>query len=271
MRADRTGVSGLKEEDIQGSEGSFSWDMEPEGEGEVGSGKAGGQHAFSVKGQVINILGAKGQMVPVASIHLCHETGSPGLNELSCAPDSPRQGASRCGPPATVCQPSWSGLRRGPQAWGQGVGAWGSLVNPTSRTARSWTWQSWSGETGWPSHREWRRSEEGAWGPQMESITAKECPGWSQAPSGNQERKKGSRLWVCGRGRRRFSALRPWFPPAWPGNRLPLGTRCQRGGQLPWPAAGRQEDAARLPPLPYAWMPSPEGTGAPWWGAASGP
>lgn len=86
MRANRTGVSGLKEEDIQASEGSFSWDMEPEGEGEVGSGKARGQHAFSVKGQVINILGAKGQMVPVAATQLCHETGSPGLDELSCAP-----------------------------------------------------------------------------------------------------------------------------------------------------------------------------------------
>ena len=130
MRADRTGVSGLKEEDIQGSEGSFSWDMEPEGEGEVGSGMAGGQHAFSVKGQVINILGAKGQMVPVASTQLCHETGSPGLDELSCAPDSPRQGASRCSPRATVSQPSWSGLRRGPQAWAWGVGGMGELGEP---------------------------------------------------------------------------------------------------------------------------------------------
>lgn len=88
-----------------------------------------------------------------------------------------------------------------------------------------------------------------------------------------EETKRGRKAQGCGSVEgegRRFLALRPRFPPAWPGNRLPLGTRRQRGGQLPWLAAGRQ-DAARLPPLPYAWMPSPEGTGAPWWGAASGP
>lgn len=44
--------------------------MEPEGGGEMGSGKARGQHAFSVKGQVISILGAKGQMAPVTATQL---------------------------------------------------------------------------------------------------------------------------------------------------------------------------------------------------------
>lgn len=34
------------------------------------------------------------------------------------------------------------------------------------------------------------------------SPSRKGVPGWSQAPGGNQDRKKGSRLWVWGRGRK---------------------------------------------------------------------
>lgn len=97
MRANRTEVSGLKEEDIQGPEGSFSWDMEPEGGAEVGSGKAGGQHAFSVKGQVINILGAKGQMV-LLPLHNSAMKQAPRVWTSSAVrptkPYSPRQRAS---------------------------------------------------------------------------------------------------------------------------------------------------------------------------------
>lgn len=94
-------------------------------------------------------------------------------------------------------------------------------------------------------------SEGRAWGPQMESIMAKECPGWSHAPRENQERKKGSRLWVWAWGRKEIlgsestvsSCLEtgsPWGPGA-----RQEGSRCGR------PRAGsRTQPASRLCPMP---------------------
>lgn len=88
----------------------------------------------------------------------------------------------------------------------------------------------------------------------MESLTAKECPGWSQAPRGNQERKKGSRLWVCGRGRKEIlgseatvSSCLAW-EQAPPGDQAPerrAAAVAGRGqaGRSPPPASALRLDA----------------------------
>ena len=112
----------------------------------MGSGKARGQHAFSVKGQVISILGAKGQMAPVTATQL-PRTRLPGSGraQLCTQQNLTLQGRGRV---HVAHKPQFANLpgldwRRGLWAGAGDRGGWGSLENPTSRTTQSWTWQNW--------------------------------------------------------------------------------------------------------------------------------